>query len=124
LGELQVNLAIEDSRAAMKRSTSSLILAAVSLGLAVGGLPMLLLALAEGIIQLTGADRWLAYGIVAVVALAVSAATVVLAGRKIVKAVEVFNRSKDELTRNLQWLKIVLKQSGRTQHSQSVSLED
>jgi hypothetical protein len=113
LGELQTKLALLD----LKESTGKLVLPVAALVVAgvlgLAALPVLLLGIGALIAELTSLSLGVSYLIVAV-------ATIVLAGilaavflPRIGPAFASFERSKEELTRNLSWLKTVLAHSGR-----------
>jgi hypothetical protein len=113
--ELQLKLAMLDFREAMQKAT-------ISLGLMVGGavlftaaLPIVLLGVAELVAAaLKISPAWgmvLTGGVVGVVALVAAA----VSARKIGPAfASSFRRSREELTRNLAWVRTVLLYSGRS----------
>jgi len=113
LAELQLKLAALDAKASAERVALPAGLAAGGLAVLLGTVPVLLLGAAALVAPaLHIAEGW-AMLLVAGVALVVSAAVVVLAGRQISRAFDSFQRSRDELTRNVAWIRTVLLYSGR-----------
>lgn len=113
LAELQTKLAVLD----MKESTGKLLLptgvllASGIFGLA--ALPVVLLGLGELLVEFTTLSRGVSYLIVAGATLLLAGSMTVIFLPRIGPAFASFEHSKEELTRNIAWLKTVLAHSGR-----------
>jgi len=113
LAELQTKLVTHD----LKESVSHAILpAGIVLGggvLALGTVPVLLIGIAELLGPLLGFSHGLALVCVAILGLVVGAVMAFLALPHIQRSFESFQRSREELARNVAWIKTVLTYSGR-----------
>ncbi|MEO6807924.1 MAG: phage holin family protein, partial [Isosphaeraceae bacterium] len=85
--------------------------------LAMGGLPVLLFGLAELVHQYGGMPLGWALVLTAVVALVVAAIVGAVAALRLSRCFESFRRSREELVRNVSWIKTVLAYSGRASAS-------
>lgn len=112
--ELQSQLAAEDLKASSARAAVPTGVAAFGAALGLSALPVALLGVGELIVQYGGLTRGWSYVIVAVAAMAVGGLAAWLFGSRIGAAFEPFTRSREELSRNLAWVKTVLAHSGRT----------
>lgn len=109
LAELQWELFRSDYRAGMK---GLLIPVALLLGagiVALGTVPMVLLLLAEILVQIAGLSRVSALSIAAASGFLMAVALGVLGWSQIRGVGRVFQRSREEWVRNLNWIKLALK---------------
>ena len=113
LAELQTQLALLDLKASAAKATIPAGLTAAGLGLATAALPVLLLAVGELLVQYTQLTRGWSYMIVALVALVLGGALAAIFAGRLGKAFDSFQRSREELARNVAWIKTVLAYSGR-----------
>jgi hypothetical protein len=113
LAELQAKLALLDLKESAGKAAVPVIGLALGAALALASLPVLLLGLGELIVAFGGLGRHWAYLIVAGVALATGGLLAWLLGTRFGPALESFGRSREELTRNVSWVKTVLAHSGR-----------
>ena len=111
--ELQSRLAVEDLKDSAARAVVPVGGAAFGVALALGALPVALLGVGELVVQYGGLTRGWSYVIVAVAALVLGGLSAWLFGSRIGASFESFHRSREELTRNLAWIKTVLSYSGR-----------
>lgn len=113
LAELQFKLVAIDVKEAVGRATLPAVVAAIAAVLALGALPVILMGLAQLLVDYANLRPGWAYLLVgvAVVALASIATLVVLPRLK--ASAESFRRSSEELTRNISWIRTVLVQRGR-----------
>jgi hypothetical protein len=114
LVELQAKLAAIDFKESAERATIPLAIVGAGLIVLLGSVPVLLFGIAALLATwLNIAPGW-ALVLVAVVALAGSGTAVAIGGRKFPPSLVSFRRSRDELNRNLSWLRTVLVLSGRS----------
>ncbi len=116
LAELQAQLLKLDARAAARSGGMSI---AISIGgacLLLGCVPVALLALAEVLVAQWGWSREGALGAAAAIGLALSAGAGAAAWLWIRSALSSLQRSRDELNRNIAWIKANLKRD-RSQNS-------
>jgi hypothetical protein len=109
LAELQIQLGWEDFRTATKKAAIGLAAAIVAAGCAIGGLPVLVLGLAEMLVRFFGWERWATLLGLGTLTVGLSAALAYYGAKKVFQDFAVFRRSKDELLRNLEWLKTIAK---------------
>jgi Putative Actinobacterial Holin-X, holin superfamily III len=114
LAELQVKLAVHDAKECANRATIPLIVVVAASVLAIGSVPVLLIGLADWIASSTRLSAGSAQLIVGLISLVLAAVAGTIALRASLRSLESFRRSKEELTRNLSWVRTVLVHSGRT----------
>ena len=112
LGELQVKLAAIDLKEASGRATTPVILLVVGVLLLLAGVPVILLGVAD-LIASAGLSQGLARLLTGVLALALAGVLAWVALKGLNHSFTSFRRSKEELTRNLSWIKTVVVYSGR-----------
>jgi len=114
LAELQAKLALLDLKESTGHAALPVTLVAGGLALLLASLPVALLGVAELVASAlsirTGWAMLLVAGIAAVLAIIV----VVVAGLRLRHSFESFRRSREELSRNVAWLRTVLLYSGRS----------
>jgi len=113
LAELQAKLASHDLKETVSRAT---IPAGLILGgsvLALGSIPVLLIGVAELIVRWTSLSHGLSLLIVAIGAMVLAAGMVLFALPAMKRSFASFQRSREELVRNIAWIKTVLTHSGR-----------
>ncbi len=119
LAELQFELFRNDCREGLKGlllPAALLLLAGV---VAVGTAPVALIGLAEFLAQAAGLSRAAAFSLAALGGLSVAAALGVAGWCRLRGAGRVLARSRDELTRNMTWIKQVLKRPAAPSKGQS-----
>lgn len=114
LAELQAQLAALDAREAARRAALPLGAAVLGLTLLLAGVPVLLVGLAETLHALTSLGRPGSYLIVAGLAVLLGAGLAGLGLSRFGHVSGAFARSREELTRNIAWVKTVLVHSGRS----------
>jgi hypothetical protein len=114
LAELQAKLAVQDLKVGAGKATVPVIGLVAGGALAIASLPVLLLGLGELIYFYGGLERHWAYLIVAGVALVLGGLLAWLLGTRFGPVLSSFDHSREELTRNLAWIKTVLAHSGRS----------
>ena len=114
LAELQAKLAVQD----LKASVGQAVWPAVALGvggvLALASVPVLLMGLAELVVQYAKWTPGLAYLAVAGGGLVLGGLLIFFLGLRVTGCFVSFRRSLEELSRNVAWIKTVLSYSGRT----------
>lgn len=113
LGELQAKLAVLDARESVGRAVVPIGLALAGTILALASLPLFLMGLAHLLVLYAGLSVAWSYLIVAVLGLVVGGLLALIFGLRLRSAFSSFQRSREELTRNLSWIKTVLVHSGR-----------
>ncbi|MHB8903466.1 MAG: phage holin family protein [Thermoguttaceae bacterium] len=108
LAELQAELLKVDARDGLKALVVPVLMLAIALAMAMGSIPVLLLALAE-MLQGLGLSEGLSLLLAAVVGMAVAAGTAWFGWKAIRKAATAFERSKVELRNNVTWFRDALK---------------
>jgi uncharacterized membrane protein YqjE len=114
LAELQAKLAMVDLKEGSARAVvpGAALASAAALGL--GGVPVLLFGVAELIHEYGGMRLGWALVLTAVVALVLAVAVAGFAALRLARSFESFRRSREELVRNVAWIKTVLAHSGRS----------
>jgi hypothetical protein len=111
LMELQARLGWEDLKTAGRQAAGGLAAAVVAAGCAIGGLPVLVLGLAEILVEMFGWSRGATLLVLGIVTVGASAILAYYGARRVFQNFAVFRRSKDELIRNLEWLKTLSSRS-------------
>lgn len=109
LAELQIKLFKVDTTVAGRILWSTLILASVGFALLIAALPLVMLALAEALIEHNGWSRMEALGLVAMTGLLLSALVISIGWWKFKRCLTAWQRSSEEFSRNIVWLKSALK---------------
>lgn len=105
LAELQAQLLKLDVQAAARSGGMSMALLVIGACLLLGCVPVALTALAEAFVAQWGWSRAAAYGAAAAIGLALSAIAGVAAWYRVRSALASLQRSRDELNRNVAWIK-------------------
>ena len=111
LAELQFELFRNDCRGGLKGLLLPVALLLVAGTVAVGTVPMALILLAELLVQAAGLSRAAAFALAALSGLIVAVALGVVGWSQLRGFGRVFQRSREELTRNMTWVKHALKRS-------------
>ncbi len=109
LAELQFELFRIDCREGLKRMLIPVALLLLAGIVAVGTVPVALILVAEFLVQAAGLSRAAAFSIAALGGFIVAAAMGVVGWSCLRGVVRVFERSREELTRNMTWIKHALK---------------
>lgn len=113
LAELQLKLAALDFKETAGRAFIPLALVVVGLVVILGSVPVAIGGVSLLIAQVSGLSLGWALLLTAITTLGLAALVVVVAGRKLGASLEGFQRSRDELIRNVSWIRTVLVYSGR-----------
>lgn len=111
LAELQTKLTLIDAKEAAERATWPTVVLVASAGVLVASVPVLLIGLAFVLATAFGITQGAALLIVGAVVAAVAAAVAILSLREFLHSFESFRRSREELARNIAWIKTVLTQN-------------
>jgi hypothetical protein len=109
LAELQFELFRSDCREGLKRMLIPVALLLVAGIVAAGTVPIALILVAEFLAQAAGLSRAAAFSIAALGGFIVASAIGLVGWSRIRGVVRVFERSREELTRNMAWIKHALK---------------
>ena len=118
LAELQFELFRIDCREGLKRLLIPVALLLFAGIVAVGTVPVALICIAEFLAQAAGLSRAAAYSIAALSGLSVAVAMGVVGWSYMRGVVRIFERSREELTRNMTWIKHALKRSAPIESQQ------
>ena len=116
LAELQLKLLKLDAQAAARNGGMSIALVVVGICLLLGCVPVALFALAELFVAQFGWTRAAAFAASAAVGLALSAGTGTAAWLRVKSALASLERSREELNRNIHWIKSNLKRDKTPSH--------
>lgn len=108
LAELQVKLCKLDTREAVGRLGAPAALLVVAAAVALGTIPVVLLLIAEALVAIGGFASWLALLTATVLGLGAAVVMAVVGWKKLRKPFPLFHRSRDELKRNISWIRRVL----------------
>jgi membrane protease YdiL (CAAX protease family) len=114
LTELQAKLAAYDAKEAASRAILPLAVLGVGAVLALASLPVILIGLADLIARSTRISGGMAQLVVGLVTLLLALLACLIGARGSLQSLDSFRRSREELTRNLSWIRTVLIYSGRT----------
>ena len=114
LAELQARLAAADLKETTGRAAVPAGLLVVGALLALVGLPVLLLGVGTLVAENTSLSPGWSILLTALAAIVLGAVLALLGVRGLGGSLSSFDRSKEELSRNLSWVKTVLVHSGRT----------
>ena len=109
LAEFQFELFRSDCREGFKRMLVPIAMLLVAGTVAVGTVPIALILIAELLVQSAGLSRAAAFSIAALSSFIVAVAMAVVGWSYMRGVVRVFERSREELTRNIAWIKHALK---------------
>jgi lysylphosphatidylglycerol synthetase-like protein (DUF2156 family) len=111
LAELQAQLLVLDVKTAAFETRTSLVLVIVAASLLLGCIPVALFALAEVFVVQLEWSRSVALAVAAVVGLALCGGCVAVAWSRFQVGLQSLKRSREELQRNLAWIKSNLKRT-------------
>jgi len=114
LVELQAKLAALDMKECTTRATVPVAVLAVGLVVVLAAVPVALLGAADLIARALGIAPGWAMLLTAVAALVLAGAVSFLSVHELLKSLEPLRRSREELVRNLAWVRTVLVYSGRS----------
>lgn len=118
LAELQFELFRTECREGIKRMLISMGLLVVAGIVAVGTVPIALMLVAEFLAQVAGLSRAAAFSIAAMSGFIVASALGVAGWSYLRGVARVFERSREELTRNMTWIKHALTRSAPMESQQ------
>jgi uncharacterized membrane protein YqjE len=113
LAELQAKLAALDLKESTRRVVAPLVAISVGLALALGCIPVALIGVAFLLMEVLNLTTGWAMLLTAALALVAAAIVAALAAMALRSSFEPFRRSREELTRNIAWVRTVLVHSGR-----------
>ena len=113
LSELQVQLLSLDAKQSMEKARACLVLAVVGACVLLGTIPVALLALAALLIEQLGWSVAAGTAVATFVGLLIAGVVMGVAYSYIKKGLVSFDRSREELRRNVAWLKSTLRTRGQ-----------
>jgi hypothetical protein len=114
LVELQARLASVDTRESVARATVPLAVAGAGAVVLLASVSVILFGLADLVASALAISPGLARSLTGLVSLTLAGAVLYLSAHELGKSLEPLRRSREELVRNLAWLRTVLVHSGRT----------
>lgn len=114
LAELQLKLAELDAKQAAERAIIPLGIALGGLAVVLASLPVILLGASALLASAVHIDEGWARLIVGGASLVAGGAVAAIAGKRLLNSLDSFQRSRDELARNVSWIRTVLLYSGRS----------
>jgi len=125
LGELQAQLFGHDIKSTTQKTRSSLLLSVIGLCVLLGTIPVILFALAELVVEQLHWPRSAGFAVAAAVGIAVSAGILIAAWKRLSAGLNSMQRSRDELSRNIAWLKSSLRSqpASKTERKWTTSTE-
>ncbi len=109
LGELQSQLFVHDVKSTAQKTRTSLVLGVVGACILLGSVPVLLFALAELLVEQFGWTRSAGFAVAALVGIVVSGGILAAAWNRLSVGLSSMQRSRDELSRNIAWIKSSLR---------------
>lgn len=116
LVELQARLLVLDAKESVQRTVTPVVLAAIGGAVLMGSIPVLFLAIAAGLVIL-GLGLAAALFVSFLIGAVIGVIALAIAWYLLRSSVITFQRSRNELAQNVQWIKDTLKQSGRASQS-------
>jgi len=113
LAELQAKLVALDFKESTSKAIVPLALGMAGLVVIVSSVPVIIVGVGLLVAEAFAISNALALLLTALAAIVVSGLVVYFAVRTLRRGVEVFRRSREELNRNLSWIRTVLMHSGR-----------
>jgi len=114
LGELQAQLLVHDVKSTTQKTRTSMLLGVVGACVLLGSVPVLLFALAELFVERFGWARSASFAVAAVVGIVASAGVLAAAWNRLSVGLSSMQRSRDELSRNIAWIKSSLRSQSST----------
>jgi hypothetical protein len=109
LSELQAQLFVHDLKSTAQKTRTSLVLSVVGLCVLLGTVPVLLIALGQFIAEQTGWPQSAGLAIAAVIGIVASAILMAVAKNRLSAGLNSMQQSRDELSRNIDWIKASLR---------------
>ncbi len=116
LAELQAKLAAVDTKEAVDHATIPIVVLVASASVLLATLPVLFIGLAFVLATALSLNQGVSLLIVGAVFAAIAGVVALIAVRRFVTSFESFRRSREELVRNLSWIRTVISQSPKTAH--------
>jgi len=113
LGELQAKLAAADLKECVDHAVTPLIAVVIGFAIFLAALPVAMLGAADVLARAAGLTPGAAMLITAAVGLAVAGGILFVFARRFTQSLQSFRRSREELVRNLSWIRTVVVYSGR-----------
>jgi hypothetical protein len=109
LGELQSQLFVHDVKSTTQKTRTSLLLSVVGACVLLGSIPVLLFAVAELFVEQFDWSRSAGFALAALIGIGGSAGLLVAAWNRLSVGLHSMQRSRDELSRNIAWIKSSLR---------------
>jgi len=105
LSELQAQLFVHDVKSTTQKTRTSLLFSVVGACVLLGSVPVLLIAIGKFIAEQTGWPESGGLAIAAVIGIAASASLMAAAWNRLSAGLNSLQRSRDEFSRNIAWIK-------------------
>ena len=113
IAELQARLVALDAKDSSKSLRNAVLLAVIGGALLLACLPVGMAAIGELLVGLAGWERWIAYLATGGTGLVIGVVLLWMCWLAVRKAAATFRRSREELSRNVEWFKEALRPEGR-----------
>jgi uncharacterized membrane protein YqjE len=115
LSELQVQLLTLDAKHSMEKARACLIMGVIGVAMLLGTIPVALLTIAALLVEQLGWSYAAGAGVATLIGLIVTGVVVGVAYNYVKNGLVSFDRSRDELRRNIAWLKTTLRTRGHAE---------
>jgi hypothetical protein len=109
LSELQAQLFVHDLKSTAQKTRTSLVLTVIGLCVLLGTVPVALIALGQFIAELTDWPQSAGLAIAALIGIVASAVLMAVARNRLSAGLNSMQQSRDELSRNIEWIKASLR---------------
>lgn len=109
LAELQAQLFALDVKESTQSTRTALVLAIVGVCVLLGSIPVVLIALAELLVQQLNWSAAVSYGVATLVGIVISVVLLLTAWARFRSGIVTMKRSREELSRNVTWVKSSLR---------------
>jgi len=124
LGELQAQLFVHDVKSTGKKTRTSLLLGVVGACVLLGTIPVLLFALGELFVEQLHWPRSAGYAISGLIGIVASGGILAAAWNRLSSGLHSMQRSRDEFSRNIAWIKSSLRSQPSKQDTRRTTRAD
>jgi hypothetical protein len=119
ISELQVQLLSLDAKQSVEKLKACIVMAVIGAAIVLGSIPVALLAIGAVFVERLDWPYDAAIGVATAIGLAAAGAVLAVAYSYVKRGLVSFDRSREELQRNIAWLKSTLKTRGHAERASS-----